>query len=216
MHNAEGARKAILDAAEQIFADLGFDGARIDAIAEASGYNKSLIFQYFGDKLGLYAEVIRRSDAEARGLHTHAIDLIDKTMSDISYESFAQLLTEFLGEVFDFYWENPHITHILIWEMAGGWKVYKQIALLIDTSEISTAKPFLLAIQNAGLLNSNTNPMISMILAEGISMMFQAFIPMLQTFFPDEGLPKPEAVAGIRKFYVEFVTRGLLASHPES
>ncbi len=51
--DAEVARKAILDAAEEIFAQEGFDGARIDAIAEASGYNKSLIFHYFEDKLRL-------------------------------------------------------------------------------------------------------------------------------------------------------------------
>ena len=58
MHDAEGAREAILNAGEEVFAEHGFDGARIDAIAKSSGYNKSLIFQYFGDKLGLYAAVI--------------------------------------------------------------------------------------------------------------------------------------------------------------
>src|SRR5207302_2786459 len=57
-HDAEGAREAILNAAEEIFAEHGFDGARIDAIAAASGYNKSLIFHYFGDKLGLYREIV--------------------------------------------------------------------------------------------------------------------------------------------------------------
>ena len=59
MHDAEGAREAILNAGEEVFAEHGFDRARIDAIAKASGYNKSLIFQYFSDKLGLYAAVIR-------------------------------------------------------------------------------------------------------------------------------------------------------------
>ena len=61
VHDAEGARRAILNAAEEVFAQHGFDGARIDAIAAAAGYNKSLIFQYFGDKLNLYAEVIKRA-----------------------------------------------------------------------------------------------------------------------------------------------------------
>ena len=58
--DAEVARKAILDAAEEIFAEHGFDGARIDAIAAVSGYNKSLIFHYFDDKLGLYTAVLKR------------------------------------------------------------------------------------------------------------------------------------------------------------
>src|SRR5216683_1657146 len=63
-HDAEGAREAILNAAEVVFSEHGFDGARIDAIAAESGYNKSLIFQYFGDKLNLYAEVVKRADRE--------------------------------------------------------------------------------------------------------------------------------------------------------
>ena len=34
VHDAEGTRMAILDAAEEVFAEHGFDGARVDAIAE--------------------------------------------------------------------------------------------------------------------------------------------------------------------------------------
>ena len=34
MHDAEGAREAILNAGEEVFAEHGFDGARIDAIAK--------------------------------------------------------------------------------------------------------------------------------------------------------------------------------------
>ena len=64
-HDAEGAREAILNAAEKVFAEHGFDGARIDVIAKESGYNKSLIFQYFDDKLSLYAAVIRRNSVRA-------------------------------------------------------------------------------------------------------------------------------------------------------
>src|SRR5262245_59170534 len=45
--DAESARRAILAAAEEAFATSGFDGARVDAIAEASGYNKALLFHYF-------------------------------------------------------------------------------------------------------------------------------------------------------------------------
>src|SRR5579883_2677374 len=63
-HDAEGAKEAILNAAEEVFAEHGFDGARIDAIAAKAGYNKSLIFQYFGDKLNLYAEITKRADRE--------------------------------------------------------------------------------------------------------------------------------------------------------
>src|SRR5258706_13456851 len=61
----EKTREAILAAAEAVFAEHGFDGARIDAIADVSGFNKTLIFRYFGDKLGLYVAVLRRIDRQA-------------------------------------------------------------------------------------------------------------------------------------------------------
>ena len=64
--DAQRARRVILDAAEAAFAEHGFDGARSDAIAKASGYNVSLLFQYFGDKLGLYTAVLKRADQDLR------------------------------------------------------------------------------------------------------------------------------------------------------
>jgi len=72
-HDAKGAREAILNAAEEVFAEHGFDGARIDAIAKASGYNSSLIFQYFGDKLGLYAAVVRRAERQMNAIQTQLL-----------------------------------------------------------------------------------------------------------------------------------------------
>src|SRR5579875_3069984 len=82
-HDAESARRAILDAAEEVFAEHGFDGARVDAIAAIAGYNKSLIFQYFGDKLNLYAEVLRRADRQGTEVQAQvfAILLEDPTIT---------------------------------------------------------------------------------------------------------------------------------------
>ena len=73
IHDAEGAREAILDAAETAFAEHGFDGARTDLIAKISGYNSGLLFHYFDDKLNLYAEVIKRADREMSVLQARAL-----------------------------------------------------------------------------------------------------------------------------------------------
>ena len=68
IRDANRTREAILAAAAAIFAAQGFAGVRLDAIAEDSGYNKSLIGQYFGDRLGLYSEMIVRGDREVGAL----------------------------------------------------------------------------------------------------------------------------------------------------
>jgi len=214
-HNAEGAREAILNAAAEVFAEHGFDGARIDAVAAVAGYNKSLIFQYFGDKLGLYVEVIRRADDRTRDMQTQAIALLTEGDAALRPEKLAPLLKRFMGEIFDFYTEHPQMTRIFLWEMAEGWQTYGKIASRLDISDIEMLRPLLSTIKDAGLLRSDFDPMIQIGLAELMSVLFLACVPLFQMFLPTEGLPSPEAMARGREFIIEFIARGLLADPPE-
>src|SRR5262249_47418023 len=105
-HDAEGAREALLNAAEQVFAEHGFDGARIDAIAQAAGYNKSLIFQYFDDKLGLYAAVIGRADDQTRDVQNEALAAF-ASQGALEPEQIRRLLEHFIGFYFDYLMAHP-------------------------------------------------------------------------------------------------------------
>ena len=96
-----------------MFAEHGFDGARIDAIAKASGYNKSLIFQYFGDKLGLYAAVIRRADEQTRTWQNEALRQLSATEPDKSVDQIKNLLAMYVGKYFDYLVEHPHVAAYL-------------------------------------------------------------------------------------------------------
>lgn len=64
--SADGTRARILDAAYGEFAAKGFEGARIDVIAEAAEANKRMIYHYFGDKEGLYLAVLEEAYDRAR------------------------------------------------------------------------------------------------------------------------------------------------------
>src|SRR5713226_2613118 len=54
-------KEKILVAAESLFATETLPGVNVDAIARAAGVNKRLIYHYFGDKVSLYQEVLRRA-----------------------------------------------------------------------------------------------------------------------------------------------------------
>lgn len=61
---AEQTRKAILQAAIREFSAHGLSGARTEAIAEAAGANKALLYYYFKSKKGLYAAAIEDVSAK--------------------------------------------------------------------------------------------------------------------------------------------------------
>src|SRR6266581_1310982 len=57
-------QERILAAALKEFSAKGFAGARVDEIARRAAINKRMLYHYFGDKKGLFREVLRRKIAE--------------------------------------------------------------------------------------------------------------------------------------------------------
>lgn len=53
-------REAILDAAQQLFAEKGLQGAPIEAIAAASGVSKVTVYAHFGDKAAILEAIVKR------------------------------------------------------------------------------------------------------------------------------------------------------------
>ena len=72
--NSCQSRERILEAALQEFADKGFAGARVDAIARRARINKRMLYHYFGDKEGLFRAVLRRKISERQALSESAPD----------------------------------------------------------------------------------------------------------------------------------------------
>lgn len=56
--DADATRRTLLDAATAVFAEHGFAGARVDEVAARARVNKRMIYAYYGDKEGLYREVL--------------------------------------------------------------------------------------------------------------------------------------------------------------
>ena len=54
------ARQRILDEAQRVFADFGYDGASLRQIADAAGVPVALVSYHFGSKDGLYRAVFYR------------------------------------------------------------------------------------------------------------------------------------------------------------
>jgi TetR/AcrR family transcriptional regulator len=210
MHDAEATREAILDAAEELFAKHGFDGARIDDIAEKSGYNKSLIFQYFDDKLGLYAAVVRRADEQTRVMQDKAlIDLRDENVMH-SPTQLRELMSDYVGQYFDYLVEHPNVMRIFNWEMAEGWQTFAKILTHRDYEDVETFTPIFQKLQNAGMLRSKVDPILQFSSALFTSHVYLGILPLYKVLIPERDFMSPDQLRLAREFVIEFIVNGFL------
>ena len=71
--DSTNSKQRILDAAEQIFAEAGFDGARVDDIASKAGVNKALIYYYFESKDAILDELFEKLMADGKSVQSRTL-----------------------------------------------------------------------------------------------------------------------------------------------
>lgn len=105
-------RQRILNAAREVFAEVGFEAARVDEIARRADINKRMLYHYFGGKEDLYIEVLHQcfKDAWERAgtlLAAKSVDILDRAKSAISA----------------YFWylvEHPEFLRLMEWESLQG------------------------------------------------------------------------------------------------
>lgn len=75
----------ILDIAEQVFAERGYQGTTMEEIAERVGVTKPLIYEYFGSKEGLLSSCIQRARTQLGNSTMEAVVEVgeDATVQDV-------------------------------------------------------------------------------------------------------------------------------------
>lgn len=208
--DAVAAQAAILDAAEAAFADHGFAGARIDAIAEASGYNKSLIFHYFDDKLGLYTAVIQRARQQSAAMQARIFaSLADDTL--ITAEAFRAFLERAVEESFDYYLTHPRLLRIFAWEEAEGWTTFKKISSRLDQSHLQRFAAIVDRAQRAGVLRKDISVGFILAVIANTCRTYLDFLPAFQELVPSEVAFSLGTLARDREQITRFIVHGLVA-----
>lgn len=94
-------RKALLDAAESLFATRGFDGVSLRQLTQAAGTNLASVHYHFGSKESLFAEVIVR---RLRPINARRLELLDAVLAhaERGVPPLEGLLDAFARPFFDF------------------------------------------------------------------------------------------------------------------
>lgn len=214
VYDAQSTRETILSAAETLFAERGFEGTSVDAIASQAGYNKSLLFQYFGDKLGLYSQVLKRSDQEVGALMERTYASVSSNLADesaiLQAEEFKAFLVTMVRSIFDYLLEHPRLIRVLTWEMAAGWQTFAQIASQFAPEDRARALPLFERAREAGLLRSDFLPTIQFMMTVPWCQIYLGYLPLYQRLLPEEDLASARRLADAREYLVDFVVSGMM------
>ncbi len=98
-------RRDIVEVATREFAQKGYSGARVDAIASRTRTSKRMIYYYFGSKEGLYLAVLEEAYSSIRRAEA-TLDL-----ENLPPEAALRTL---VGSTFDYYTEHPEFVRLVM------------------------------------------------------------------------------------------------------
>jgi len=211
--DAEVARETILEAAERVFAREGFDGARIDNIAAEAGYNKSLLFHYFGDKEGLYLAVVGRLKTCLNSELSEPLTVFAESCSEINADRVRLFLEMIVKRYLDFLAAHPNNLRIMAWESAEGWRTFMRPEqkggkehqavgiCLID---------FLRRAQQAGVINQDLDVRLLVINLANMCVMYLLSLPRYQWFFGEPLTDQYTSLEYVRQQILQLVLHGML------
>jgi TetR/AcrR family transcriptional regulator len=108
--DARRSREAILEAAEGLFAERGFEGTSLAAIGAAAGLSRGAPAYFFGSKDQLYRAVLARLFRASR----QVLPTVEASVA------VGDLMTAALGQFIDFLVARPAFLRILEWESLAG------------------------------------------------------------------------------------------------
>ena len=164
--------RMILDAAMQVFAEAGYEGARVDEIARRAGINKAMIYYRIGDKKALYEAVIHDVFGDIAEL------ISENIRNESSPEEKFKLYITNLSKVMA---EHPSFPRIMMREIASGWTHFSE-AIVKDIAGILV---IVKGIIDEGVRKGvfiEINPLVVHIMVIGTLLLFTMSQPMRKNF----------------------------------
>jgi AcrR family transcriptional regulator len=122
VRDAERSRSAILDSAEALFAECGFEGASLAQIATEAGLSRATPSYFFSNKEGLYVAVLERLFAEREAATREAFSPLIAWAEEDAAESLRSALTAAVDGYLRFLQRRPAFARLIQREQLDGGK----------------------------------------------------------------------------------------------
>ncbi|MRR36039.1 TetR/AcrR family transcriptional regulator [bacterium] len=160
----------ILEAAKDVFAEKGFDGARVDEIARKAGVNKAALYYHIGDKSALYAEAIH--DVIGGAVQRLGEGIRDAKTPEDKIRTYLRTL----AATFD---QNPQIPRMMMRELASGGHNIPEVFFQDLFSIFRTLSGIIREGTDRGVFE-DTLPYIVHFMAIGATVVCKSITPVLQ------------------------------------
>jgi AcrR family transcriptional regulator len=129
-------REAILDAAERLFAEHGYDSTSLQEVGAMAGVSRATPGYFFGSKAELHRAVLERCFANVRQAVRDG-----RERARISGREPEDVLVGVVSDYFDFITTNPNFVRLIEWEALSGGRQ------LQDSPHLEVAQEALAAVQ---------------------------------------------------------------------
>jgi TetR/AcrR family transcriptional regulator len=120
VRDADRSRKAILDAAETLFAERGFEAVSLQEIGDAAGLSRGTPNYFFGSKEDLYVGVLERVFADREEATTRAFAPVRAWCESERAGSLRRPLTRAIESYMSFLLARPAFVRLIVREELRG------------------------------------------------------------------------------------------------
>ncbi len=202
----ELSRQAILQAALVEFAQEGLAGARMDAIADAAGVNKALLYYYFRDKDTLYGAILD-------SFFSTLVERIIKVCNQPG--SAGERFLSYAKTHFDSVAESPYYAHIFMGELMSAGRGGSPHLDRIFARYMKPIGGCVLGLMQEGISSGEFRPVDpNQFLPSAIGSIVHFFLtaPLRQKFMPELYRPRKQAIQQRRAAVLDFIAAALFTN----
>ena len=196
-NDPDGVRRNILEVATAEFAQRGYDGARVDAIASRTRTSKRMIYYYFGSKERLYLAVLEAAYSAIRQ---------QEATLDLEHQPPERALATLVGSTFDYYHAHPEFVRLVMSEnIMDGVHMKRSKAIgKLNVTVIDAVRRILARGENTGAFKRGIDPIELHMTISALGIFNVANRATFSTIFKRD-MTSPKALANRRGEIIDMI-----------